>query len=73
MSRSRKNRIRLLTLVLAAAALLVPVTFAENSVELNDACADGTCCLEPGSVCEKDGEIIFDYVDRGERCPNVRT
>ena len=71
MTTPRRTRIHLIALALGVLALLVPVTVSPGAVESNDACADGSCCFEPGSVCESDGSVRLDYVDIPEGCAYV--
>lgn len=71
MTRPRTTRIRLIALALGAGALLVPVAVSPGSVEINDACADGACCFEPGSICEEAGSVRVDAAYNPSGCSNV--
>lgn len=71
MNKARTTRIRLFALALAAGALLVPVAFSPGSIEVNDACANGTCCFEPGSVCDEGGSVRFDAAYSPKGCFDV--
>lgn len=71
MTRAQKTRIRLVALALGVLALLAPITLSRGAVESNDACANGACCPEPGSVCSVNGEFVFDYVHLPKGCPSV--
>lgn len=45
--------------LLTAVLMVVPVSFStEHGVVLTEACADGTCCAEMGSIC-----VINDIVN----------
>ncbi len=59
------------SLVLAAAALLIPVNVGHDArLELNDACAAGQCCPEPGAICEGVGpEPVFNAYYSTDPCP----
>lgn len=67
----RKTRIRLIALALGVLALLVPMTVSTGGVEPNNACANGSCCFEPGSVCESSGGVMLDYAPNPKGCPDV--
>lgn len=71
MTKARIIHIRLIALALAAGALLVPVAVSPGSIEVNDACADGTCCFEPGSICDEAGSVRFDAAYSPRGCSNV--
>jgi hypothetical protein len=71
MTKARTTHIRLFALALAAGALLVPVAVSPGSIEVNDACANGTCCFEPGSICEEAGSVRFDAVHNPKGCSHV--
>lgn len=66
MTHTHKARTRLAALTIGAAALLIPVSFAPgepHAIEPTDACAGQTCCREPGSICEKDGETRINFYE----------
>lgn len=66
MTQTRKIRIRLAALTVGAGALLIPVSFAPGQpdvIEPTDACADQTCCREPGSICDRDGKVNVNFYE----------
>lgn len=68
MTAVQKTRIRIAAFAVAAGALLVPVTLTSDSaVEVNEACADGSCCMELNSICDSDGDLVLHYYN-GDKC-----
>lgn len=64
---ARKIRIRIAAFTVATGALLVPLTLTpRNAVDVNEACADATCCRELNSVCDQDGEVTIHYYSADE-------
>lgn len=64
MTKVRNTRRWLIALTLGAIGLLVPVSLTPgDAVQVNDACADGACCFEAGSLCEQDGKAHLNYYE----------
>ncbi|MDX1674760.1 MAG: hypothetical protein R3314_08205 [Longimicrobiales bacterium] len=62
MTRVQKLRIRIIAGIAGATILLLPITLGpDTGVRPNDACADGSCCIEIGSVCESGGDVLLNY------------
>ena len=62
MTRAQKLRIRILSGIAGATILLLPLTLGPDTrVRPNDACADGSCCIEIGSVCESGEDVLLNY------------
>lgn len=67
MLKSRKTRIHLIAAAIGMGALLIPISVSvspgqDTTVEITEACADGTCCPEIGSTCDTDdGQIVNRY------------
>lgn len=62
MSTNRLNRVRLLSIAVAAMLLLPLSVSAGGEVEVTDACASGKCCAELMSMC---GGTAGYYQDAG--------
>ena len=73
MTQHQKKLIRRTTLALATVGLLIPVTVSPSqSVDINDACANGSCCRELNSVCLKDGTSNLHHYQATGACTTKR-
>lgn len=62
MTRAQKLRIRILSGIAGATILLIPLTLGpDTGIRANDACADASCCIEIGSVCESGEDVLLNY------------